>query len=59
MGKSDRAFVVGALGLVTFLLPDVFRAWTWLFTIVAVLTALTCLNRVSKALSELHSQQVK
>ena len=59
MGKSDRAFLVGALGLLTFLIPDVFRAWTWVFTIAAVLTALTCLNRVSQALKELRSQNVK
>jgi CDP-diacylglycerol---glycerol-3-phosphate 3-phosphatidyltransferase len=59
MGKSDRAFVVGALGLVTFLVPDVFRAWTWVFAIAALLTALTCLNRVSKALKELRSHDVK
>lgn len=55
MGKSDRAFVVGALGLATFLFPDVVRAWPWIFALAAVLTAVTCLNRVSKALKELRS----
>ena len=59
MGKSDRAFVVGALGLVTFFYPTVFEAWFWIFTVGAFLTAVTCLNRVSKALKELRSQSVR
>jgi CDP-diacylglycerol--glycerol-3-phosphate 3-phosphatidyltransferase len=59
MGKSDRAFVVGALGLATFLFPDVFKAWPWIFGIAALLTAVTCLNRVSQALNELRSHGVK
>jgi phosphatidylglycerophosphate synthase len=54
MGKSDRAFVVGALGLATFLFPNVLKAWPWIFVIAAVLTAATCLNRVSQALKELR-----
>ena len=56
MGKSDRAFVVGALGLATFLFPDVFKAWPWIFALAAVLTAATCLNRISQALKELRSK---
>lgn len=59
MGKSDRAFVVGALGLATFLFPAVGRAWPWMFGVAALLTAVTCLNRVSKALKELRSSSVK
>jgi phosphatidylglycerophosphate synthase len=54
MGKSDRAFVVGALGLATFLFPNVLKAWPWIFAIAAALTAATCLNRVSQALKELR-----
>jgi len=54
MGKSDRAFVVGALGLATFLFPIVLKAWPWIFAIAALLTAVTCLNRVSQALKELR-----
>lgn len=57
MGKSDRAFVVGALGLVTFLVPNVLKAWPWIFAIAALLTAVTCLNRISKALTELRAHQ--
>ena len=55
MGKSDRAFVVGALALVTFFFPAAYRAWLWVFTAAALLTGLTCANRVSRALGELRS----
>lgn len=59
MGKSDRALVAGALGLVTFLFPDIQRVWPWLFTAAAFLTVITCLNRVTQALKELRSAGVK
>lgn len=55
MGKSDRAFVVGALGLATYLFPVIGKAWPWIFAVTALLTVLTCLNRVSQALRELRS----
>lgn len=55
MGKSDRAFVVGALALVTFLFPAVLKAWPWLFSVASVLTIATCLNRLAHALKELRS----
>lgn len=54
MGKSDRAFVVGALGLVTALAPKVMKFWPWLFIATAVLTVVTCLNRLARALKELR-----
>ena len=57
MGKSDRAFVVGALGLATAFLPDAYKMWPWVFAIAALLTVFTCWNRVSKALKELSEQQ--
>lgn len=56
MGKSDRAFVVGALALATFLFKDVFAAWPWVFSIAAALTAVTCVNRISQTLKELRSR---
>ncbi|PYT08122.1 MAG: hypothetical protein DMF60_05600 [Acidobacteria bacterium] len=59
MGKSDRAFVVGALGLATYLFPDIGRAWPWIFAVAAFLTVVTCLNRVSQALKELRAAGVK
>lgn len=57
MGKSDRAFVVGALGLVTFLFTEsVLKFWPWVFAIGAMLTIVTCLNRTRKALKELRAE---
>ncbi len=53
MGKSDRALIVGALGVLTAIVPGAFRLWPWVFGIVALLTVLTCWNRISKALAEL------
>jgi CDP-diacylglycerol--glycerol-3-phosphate 3-phosphatidyltransferase len=54
MGKSDRAFFVGALGLITAFVPNLFRFWPWLFAVVAALTVMTCLNRLKLALAELR-----
>jgi CDP-diacylglycerol--glycerol-3-phosphate 3-phosphatidyltransferase len=52
LGKSDRAFVFGALGLYIALgapLPD----WSaWLMPIVAALIAWTIVNRIRRALAE-------
>jgi CDP-diacylglycerol--glycerol-3-phosphate 3-phosphatidyltransferase len=59
MGKSDRAFVVGALGLATFSFPAIVKAWPWIFAAAALLTAVTCLNRTSQALKELRSRGAK
>ena len=53
MGKSDRAFVVGALGLVTFITERVLAAWPWVFAVAALLALLTCWNRLRRALTEL------
>ena len=54
MGKSDRAFLAGALGLITFLVPAAVEYWGWIFSICALATFVTCINRVSKALRELR-----
>ena len=54
MGKSDRAFFVGALALVTALTPKAFQLWPWLFGAAAILTLVTCLNRLARALAELR-----
>jgi CDP-diacylglycerol---glycerol-3-phosphate 3-phosphatidyltransferase len=54
MGKSDRAFIVGALGFVTFVLPVVFKVWPWVFAAAAMLTVVTCWHRVWKSLRELR-----
>jgi phosphatidylglycerophosphate synthase len=55
MGKSDRAFVVGALGLATFFFANVLKAWPLVFAVASLLTVATCLNRVTRALKELPS----
>jgi CDP-diacylglycerol--glycerol-3-phosphate 3-phosphatidyltransferase len=55
MGKSDRAFLVGALGLVTFLAPSALALWAWIFWAATLLAAVTCLNRLRKALKEMKS----
>jgi CDP-diacylglycerol--glycerol-3-phosphate 3-phosphatidyltransferase len=52
MGKSDRAFVFGVLGLWTALAP--LPAWSaWLMPTLAALVAWTTVNRVRAALREL------
>ena len=56
MGKSDRAFVVGALGLASVLIPRVIDAWPWIFSAAALLTMITCWNRASRGLKELRER---
>lgn len=53
MGKSDRAFVVGALLLFTYFFPSLMSAWVWVFALTALLTGLTCWNRLRQCLQEL------
>lgn len=55
MGKSDRALVVGALGLITLILPDAFKVWPWVFGVAVLLTVRTCWNRIAKALIQLRA----
>ena len=57
MGKSDRAFVVGALALTTYFFPRTLDAWAWIFGAAAVLTVITCLNRIARALTELREKK--
>ena len=53
MGKSDRAFVFGALGLAVALMPAL-PDWTaWLMPLTAVLVGWTTVRRVRGALNEL------
>jgi CDP-diacylglycerol--glycerol-3-phosphate 3-phosphatidyltransferase len=55
MGKSDRAFFVGALSLVTALLPTFFKHWPALFAIATAFTLLTSFKRLRAGLSALQS----
>jgi CDP-diacylglycerol---glycerol-3-phosphate 3-phosphatidyltransferase len=54
MGKSDRAFVFGALGLwvgLGYVLPE----WlVWLMPLIAMLIGITIVNRVHRGLNEGH-----
>lgn len=51
MGKSDRAFVFGALGLAVALgLPP--AGWAWLMPVLCALLGLTIVNRVRAGLAE-------
>lgn len=53
MGKSDRAFVVGAVALITVIVPPAMAFWSWIFSAAAFLTVVTCWNRTAKTLREL------
>ena len=53
MGKSDRAFFVGALGLLTYCVPRIFRLWGGLFVVATALTVWTCWNRIDRSLREI------
>jgi CDP-diacylglycerol--glycerol-3-phosphate 3-phosphatidyltransferase len=55
MGKSDRACVVGVLGLVTYFYPNAVRLWPSIFAIAALLTVITCWKRIARALAELRA----
>jgi len=46
MGKSDRAFVFGAVGLLVGLGAPMMQALNWIWGVVIVLLVLTIVNRV-------------
>ena len=52
MGKSDRAFVFGLLGLLVGLGVSLAAAMPWVLGGLAALIALTNLNRVRRGLAE-------
>jgi len=56
MGKSDRAFVFGALGLLVGLRVPVDPAILCILGVVLFLLAITVINRASHALAELRSR---
>jgi len=51
MGKSDRAFVVGLVALITALAPNALAYWPWIFGAAALLEVWTCVNRLRGALA--------
>jgi phosphatidylglycerophosphate synthase len=54
MGKSDRAFFVGLLAILTFFFPKILNYWGWIFAVGFLLTVFTCWNRTAGALKELR-----
>jgi CDP-diacylglycerol--glycerol-3-phosphate 3-phosphatidyltransferase len=52
MGKSDRAFWVGVLGLLGPWVPASLHYWSWIFSAAALLALLTGFNRLRAALKE-------
>ncbi|MCG3194778.1 MAG: Inner membrane protein YnbA [Thermoanaerobaculia bacterium] len=50
MGKSDRAFLVGLVTLVTAFAPALANNWRWVFWAGSLLAAVTVLNRCRAAL---------
>lgn len=59
MGKSDRAFIVGALALATALYPPAGRFWPAFFWSATLLAGVTCCIRVKRALAEMPSFKEK
>ncbi|MDL9982192.1 CDP-alcohol phosphatidyltransferase family protein [Providencia rettgeri] len=57
IGKSDRAFIFGALGLLISIFPQIiFSCWiSYLFILLALLLFYTCYNRIRRALCELST----
>jgi CDP-diacylglycerol--glycerol-3-phosphate 3-phosphatidyltransferase len=56
MGKSDRAFVIGALGLLVGLGVET-GPWTnWMFLALALLVVITIVNRIRGGLKEIASR---
>ncbi len=54
MGKSDRALLLGVMGLVTALFPRLLRWWPAVLVAAALLTAWTSMNRIRAALRDLR-----
>nr|WP_282557683.1 CDP-alcohol phosphatidyltransferase family protein [Providencia burhodogranariea] len=58
IGKSDRAFIFGALGLLIAIFPQLVSSnWlTVIFVLIAFLLLYTCYNRIRRALNELNAE---
>lgn len=52
MGKSDRAFLVSVVALLTFYVPTLLSHWPWVFSVAAVLTMVTCWKRLQTMLQD-------
>ena len=52
MGKSDRAFVFGVLGLLYAVNGSLYSLFWWVANIVIILLIVTCIKRVKNGLAE-------
>jgi CDP-diacylglycerol--glycerol-3-phosphate 3-phosphatidyltransferase len=57
MGKSDRALLVGALGLVAAIWPGSTIAWEWILWAGTALALWTCVNRLRPAVQPAESRR--
>lgn len=55
MGKSDRAFAIGALSLATAVRPGLFAWWPTFLWVATALTIVTSARRLSRSLSEMKA----
>ncbi len=55
MGKSDRAFFVGILALVTAIFPHILMYWRLVFIVSFILTIITAANRIKKSFGQMKS----
>ena len=56
LGKSDRAFLFGVLGLVYVFVPVLPDFLYWLLWVVIILLIVTCVNRVKSGLAEVGNE---
>ena len=56
LGKSDRAFLFGVLGLVYVFVPVLPVFLYWLVWIAIILLIVTCVNRVKSGLAEVGNE---
>ena len=56
LGKSDRAFLFGVLGLVYVFVPTLSDFLYWLLWIVIILLIVTCVKRVKSGLAEVGNE---
>ena len=52
MGKSDRAFVFGVLGLLYAVNGSLYSLFWWVANILIILLIVTCIKRVKNGLAE-------
>lgn len=56
MGKSDRALLIGAIGLIGWVAPTTVGIWPQALWLSTAATVLTCINRLRGALKEIRQR---